>query len=67
MPFLFFKIFFAACRILVPQLGIKPVIPLVEEQSPKHWTAQKVSVYAFPQAMSSFWKTLPFRQDAAFP
>ena len=31
-----------ACRVLVPQPGIKPVPPLVEAQSLDHWAAREV-------------------------
>ena len=30
-----------ACGILVPRLGIKPVLPAVEVQSPNHWTPRE--------------------------
>ena len=33
----------AACSILVPQPGIEPVPPVVEVQSPNHWTARDFS------------------------
>ena len=43
---LFYFIYFwprrAACGILVPQLGIKPVPPRVEVWSLNHWTAKEV-------------------------
>ena len=29
------------CGILVPQPGIEPMLPAVEAQSPKHWTARE--------------------------
>ena len=32
----------AACRILVPQLGIEPMLPAVEVWSLNHWTAREV-------------------------
>ena len=31
-----------ACGILVPRPGIEPVPPMVEAQSPNHWTDRKV-------------------------
>ena len=34
-----------ACRILVPQPGIKPVTPAVEAKSLNHWTAREVPSY----------------------
>ena len=30
-----------ACRILVPQPGIKPVLSALEARSPNHWTARE--------------------------
>ena len=30
-----------ACRILVPQLGIEPVSPALEAQSPNQWTPRE--------------------------
>ena len=33
-----------ACRILVSQPGIEPVLPIVEAQSLNHWTAREVSL-----------------------
>ena len=36
-----------ACRILVPQLGDEPGPPVVEEQSPNHWTAREFPVTSF--------------------
>ena len=36
----------AACGILVPRPGIKPVPPEVEARSPNHWTARE-----FPGAL----------------
>ena len=35
-----------ACRILVPQQGIGPVPPAVEEQRPNHWTTREVPVFS---------------------
>ena len=32
---------YIACRILVPQLGIKPVPHAVEAQSLNHWTTRE--------------------------
>ena len=41
--FLFFVFFLAMlCEILVPWLGIKPVSPVVEVQSPNRWTIREV-------------------------
>ena len=31
-----------ACRILIPQPGIEPMLPAVEAQSPNHWTTREV-------------------------
>ena len=46
LGFIFFLLFFwpccVACGILVPRLGIKPMFPAVEVQSPNHWTAREV-------------------------
>ena len=39
----------AACRILVPCPGFKPVPPAVEAQSPNHWTAREAPTVAFLQ------------------
>ena len=39
----------AACRILVPRPGIKPVPPAVETWSLNHWTAREVPPYCSPQ------------------
>ena len=47
--FFFFLIFWScslACRILVPQPGIKPVPPAVEMQHLNHWTAREVPMQA---------------------
>ena len=33
-----------SCRILVPQPGIKAVLPAVEKQSLNHWTAREVCI-----------------------
>ena len=33
------------CRILVPQLGIKPMPPSVDAQSLNHWTAREVPIF----------------------
>ena len=42
----FFSVFFfflaMLCGILVPWSGIKPVSPVVEVQSPNHWTIREV-------------------------
>ena len=45
-----FRPWHTACGILVPQLGIEPMPPAVEAQSPKDWTSREV-----PQFFS-FWK-----------
>ena len=37
---LFFGLRRAACRVLVPQPGIEPALPAVEEQSLNHWAAR---------------------------
>ena len=39
LSFSFFLFLTMAFRILVPHLGVKPVHPVVEPQSPNHWTA----------------------------
>ena len=36
----------AACRILVPRWGIKPPPPVVEAQSPNHWTTRNIPNYS---------------------
>ena len=36
-----------ACRILVPRPGIKPLPPLLEDQSLNHWTAREVPFCLF--------------------
>ena len=41
--FFFFLLSHAAGKILVPQPGIKPMPPVVEPQSPNHWTAKEFS------------------------
>ena len=53
-PFLnFFNLFFifwprcAACAVLVPQPGIKPVTPAVETQSINHWTTREIPWFPF--------------------
>ena len=40
--YFFFWPYHAACGILVPRSGIKPVLPAVEVQSLNHWTAREV-------------------------
>ena len=35
-----------ACRILVPQQGIGPVPPAVEEQGLNHWTTREVPFFS---------------------
>ena len=47
----------AACRILVPCPGFKPVPPAVEAQSPNHWTAREAPTVAFLQ--SQIWHCFP--------
>ena len=47
----FFLIRCVACRILVPQPGIKPEPPAVEVLSPNHWTSRE-----FPQIFN-LWST----------
>ena len=44
----------AACRILVPQPGIKPVPPTMEVQSLNHWTAREV-LRQFCKCGRSIW------------
>ena len=41
-PFLFLGCTGAACRVLVPQRGIKPVPPAVEAWGLNHWTSREV-------------------------
>ena len=43
----FFWPHLAACGILVPRTGIKPVPPVLEAQSLNHWTAREVPVILF--------------------
>ena len=42
--FFFFLSFFghAACRILVPKLGIEPMPLALEAQCPNHWTTREL-------------------------
>ena len=40
-----------ACKILVSQPGIEPVLPAVEAQSPSHWTVRAVPLVAFKDGM----------------
>ena len=40
--FSFFLLHYAACGILVPQPGIKPMSPAMEAQSLNHWTTREV-------------------------
>ena len=42
-----------ACRILVPQQGIGPVPPAVEEQGLNHWTTREVLHLVFLLALFS--------------
>ena len=49
--FFFFWICCVACRILVPQPGIKPEPPAVEVLSPNRWTSRE-----FPQIFN-LWST----------
>ena len=51
--FRFFCPHLAACGILVPQPGIKPVLPAVEAQSLNHWTAREVPALPSETAPSS--------------
>ena len=39
--FFFFKLYYMACRILVPWPGIEPTPSAVKMQSPNHWTTRK--------------------------
>ena len=34
----------AACRVLVPQLGIEPAALAVKAWSPNHWTTRKLLI-----------------------
>ena len=45
--FFFFLLNHAACRISVPQIGIKPEFPAVEAQSPNHWTTKEFPHFIF--------------------
>ena len=45
--FFFFCLRPAACRILVPQPGIKPMPPAMEAQSLNHWTTRDVPNMAY--------------------
>ena len=51
--FFLFVCFFATlrvvCRILVPQLGIKPMLPAVEVQILNHWMSREVPQITFSQ------------------
>ena len=38
---------YVACWILVPQTGIEPMLPTVEEQSLNHWAAGEVPAYFY--------------------
>ena len=42
--FFFFLLCHRACRILVPQPGIKPMPSAVEAQSLNHWTIREVPI-----------------------
>ena len=44
--FIYLFLHLAACGILVPQPGIKPVSPALGAQSLNHWTAREVPVMA---------------------
>lgn len=37
----FFWLPYSACRLLVPQIGVEPMPPAVDMQSPNHWSAQE--------------------------
>ena len=54
-PISFFFFFFfphhAACMILVPWPGIKCMTPVVEGQSPNHWTTRKVPKMPIPNCL----------------
>ena len=43
----FFRLCLAACRVLVPWPGIKPVSLAVEVWSPNHWTTREFPVVLF--------------------
>ena len=47
----FFLPHHAACVILVPWPGIKCTIPVVEGQSPNHWTTRKVPKMPIPNCL----------------
>ena len=44
--FFFFWPHLAACKILVPWPGIKPVPPAVETQNHNHWTTREVLIWS---------------------
>ena len=44
---LFFWLLSAACGISVPQPGIELKLPVVEAQSPNHWTARELPVLIY--------------------
>ena len=45
----FFRLCLAACRILVPWPGIKPVSPALEVWSPNHWITREFPVVFLPK------------------
>ena len=53
-----------ACGILVPQSGIEPVPPAMEERSPYHWTIRKVPLQLLYQVslVAQMVKDLPAMQ-----
>ena len=51
----------AACRILVPRLGVQPVSPELEAQSLNHWTTREVPLISFNFGVilsEKYWLTI---------
>ena len=44
-----------ACGILVPPLGIEPMPPAVEVESPNRWTTREVPMPCLFSSRSPFW------------
>ena len=45
------------CRILVPQLGVEPVLSAVKMQSPNHWAAREFPEQNFLDQFSKYLGT----------
>ena len=56
--FFFFWLLHAACRLLVPQSEIEPVLPALGAQSLSHWATWEVSKSHCPEV---FFKTKKYR------